>query len=93
MGEVRSLISETVNVMALTATATRDTRMAVCHKLGMVCPVIVSQVPNKPNIMYTVFSHPGTLEDTFGPRVEEIADIVLKPIELLSKVRHMKPVL
>ena len=72
LGEVRSLIPETVNVMALTATATRDTHMAVCRTLGMVCPVIVSQVPNKPNIMYTVISHPGTLEDTFTPLVEEI---------------------
>ena len=58
--------------MALTATATRDTRVAVCRKLGMVCPVIVSEVPNKPNIMYNVISHPGTLEDTFAPLVEEI---------------------
>ena len=72
VGEVRSLIPKTVHVMALTATATKETRKAVCRKLGMTDPVIVSQVPNRPNIRYTVVQSPGNIEDAFAPLVEQL---------------------
>ena len=72
VGEVCSLIPETVCVMALTATATVETRKAVCRKLGMVNPMIVCEVPNRPNIRYSVISTPGTLEEAFAPLVEQI---------------------
>ena len=69
---MRSLVPETVRIMALTATATKLTRCDVSKILGMVCPVVVSVSPNKPNIKYMVNGNPGTLEETFAPMVEEL---------------------
>ena len=46
LGEVRSLLPDGVHMMALTATATKDTQIAVCKKLH---PAVISQVPNRPN--------------------------------------------
>ena len=72
LGDVRSLIPDTVRVMALTATATRSTRQAVVKVLKMVSPVVVSVSPNKPNIKYVVKSNANSsLEETFAPLVEE----------------------
>ena len=69
LGEVRSLIPENVRMLALTATATIETRRAihVCKTLGMLNPVVVAESPNKPNIKYVVINKPGTLEETFEP--------------------------
>ena len=54
IGEVCSLVCESINVMALTATAT----CAVCHDvecvLGMKNPTIVVISPSKENIYYSV---------------------------------------
>ena len=59
-------------MMALTATATKATRISVCRTLGMVSPAIVSTPPNRPNIKYIVKANPGSLEEAFAPLVEEI---------------------
>lgn len=72
LGEVRSLIPQGVHVMALTATATKATRTAVCHKIGMVCPMVVWQLPNKLNIKYVVVLQPGAIEDVFTPLVDQL---------------------
>ena len=50
LGEIRSLIPSQVRVMTLTATATKATRHAVCHLLGMQSPHLVYKVPNRTNI-------------------------------------------
>ena len=72
LGEVRSLIPETVRIMALTATATKISRREICRTLGMTHPKVVSVSPNKPNIKYIVIFKPATLEETFAPLVEEV---------------------
>jgi ATP-dependent DNA helicase RecQ len=72
LGEVRSLIPETVRIMALTATATKQSRRDICRTLGMIKPKVVSASPNKPNIKYIIVFKPGTLEETFAPLVEEV---------------------
>ena len=72
LGEVRSLIPETVHIMALTATATKASRQAICQTLGMIRPKVVTVSPNRPNIKYVVYSKPGTLEEVFAPLVEEL---------------------
>jgi len=72
LGMVRSLIPQHVHVMALTATATKATRLAVCRVLGMPSPAIVYQVPNRVNIKYIVHTNPGTIEEAFSPLVDEI---------------------
>ena len=71
IGEVRSLLPDTVRIMALTATATTATRTAVCKLLGMVHPSIISRIPNKVNIKYVVHTD-NTLEEAFTPIVEEL---------------------
>ena len=54
LGEVRSLIPSSVNVMALTATATQSTRQAVIKHLNMQSPSIVYLPPTKTNVFYSV---------------------------------------
>lgn len=72
LGEVRSLVPETVHIMALTATATKASRQAICRTLGMIRPKVVTVSPNRPNIKYVVHSKPGTLEEVFASLVEEV---------------------
>lgn len=69
---MRSLIPERVRMMALTATATKTTRVAVCRTLGLVDPAVVQQMPNRQNIKYIVHTNPGTLQEEFAPLVEKI---------------------
>lgn len=72
LGEIRSLIPSNIQLMALTATATKRSRQAICRTLGMKKPVVVSQSPNKPNIFYELHSKSGSLEETLAPLVEEL---------------------
>lgn len=62
VGEVRSLIPAHVNVMALTATATRTTRERIIAKLCMEHPFILSLSPHKKNVAYFV-KKKSTIED------------------------------
>ena len=71
LGEVRSLIPKDVNVMALTATATRSLRGAVCKTLGMDNPVVVTVSPDKTNMVFSV-AHFESLETTFRPTMEKL---------------------
>ena len=66
IGEVRSLIPRGVNLMALTATATRSTRRRIIQSLCMENCYIVFKNPLKSNIMYEV-KPKTTLEDAFAP--------------------------
>ena len=54
LGEVWTIIPETTNVMALTATATNSTWASIIRILDMQSPTIVSVHPSKSNIMYYV---------------------------------------
>ena len=72
LGDVRSLIPETVHVMALTATATTTTRHEIIKTLRMVRPVVVAVTPNKPNIKYIVKGNQGSVEENFAGLVEEL---------------------
>ena len=60
--------------MALTATATTATRKAVCRKLGMLDPVIVTQIPNRPNIRYSIVNVQANknFEEIFAPLVDKL---------------------
>ncbi len=70
--DVCSLLPSNVNIMALTATATKASRRSICRVLGMTKPAIVSQSPNKPNIKYNILAKTGTIEEVFEPMVEEV---------------------
>ena len=56
IGEIRSILPESVHVMCLTATATTEVRKQVIAIVGLNNPKVFSVSPSKPNIVYTVKS-------------------------------------
>ena len=58
LDEVRSIIPETVRVMALTATATKTTRRFFIKSLSMQTPEIIYIPPARDNILYAVMDKP-----------------------------------
>ncbi len=68
LSEVRSIVPDTVNLMALTATATLATRKYVISNLCMQRPYIVDVPPAKCNITYYVGDKPpGGIATAFKP--------------------------
>ena len=59
LGEVRSIIPEYVNVMALTATTSVSTRKEIIKSLDMQNPVVVSVSPMKENILLCIEKDEG----------------------------------
>ena len=66
LGEIRCLIPPSINLLALTATATVTTRKKIQCILGMKDPVIIAVSPDKANMSYWVKER-GTIEETFAP--------------------------
>ena len=54
IGSLRSLLPSDVNVLALTATATKATFDCVCVRLSMKSPSIIGLSPHRSNIYYCV---------------------------------------
>lgn len=54
LGELRSIVPSSVNIMALTATASRTTRTFIFRSLGMLEPAVVYVSPQKKNMVYSV---------------------------------------
>ena len=54
IGNLRSIISQNVHVLALTATATSDFFTAVKKRLCLDCPTLVGVSPSRENIKYHV---------------------------------------
>ena len=73
VGEIRSIIPYDVHIMALTATATRNTRTDVIRMLSMKQCVIVSRSPHKRNIILDVKMKPE-LTAVLLPIVEELKE-------------------
>ena len=71
IGEIRSLIPNHVNVMALTATATRKLQSCIEDILGMNKPALVTITPCKANIMYGIGKY-KTIIETFSPILERL---------------------
>lgn len=72
LGEIRSIIPENVNVMALTATATKTTRTSIIKILDMQTPTVVSVHPCKDNIMYYV-REKSSISSSFSPICDKLA--------------------
>ena len=64
IGDLRSLVSSSVKVMALTATATAETFSTVTKQLSMWKPILVALSPCRVNIMYKV--HPKVSVQEFS---------------------------
>ena len=62
IGSIRSLIPNSVRILALTATATRDTLDCVSHSLSLEDPKIIGLPPNRSNIKYVVERSTGIAE-------------------------------
>ena len=73
IGEVRSLLPERVNIMALTATATTKLRINISRVIGMQNELVISRSPCKDNIMYEVADF-ATVEETFMPFATKLKD-------------------
>ena len=71
VGEIRSLVRESVNVMALTATATYRVRQDVERVLGMKHPVVYTLSPAKANIFYMV-KKCDSATNAFIPMLEQL---------------------
>jgi bloom syndrome protein len=52
--EIRSYLSADVNIIALTATATKSTFDTICSRLSLHNPLVVGCAPARPNISYVV---------------------------------------
>ena len=69
IGEVRSLVPSRVKLMALTATATKQTRDIVVSTLNLENPFILSVSPHKENIVFWVDQKSSSIEESFNPLV------------------------
>jgi len=72
ISEMRSIIPCDVNVMALTATATSQTRQKVCKSLSMEGCFVFSKSPNKRNIYYSVVEGPKMKQQVLKPLIDSI---------------------
>ena len=54
IGESRSLIPTSVNILALTVTATLETYHIICERLSMSDPCLIAPLPSRDNIRYQV---------------------------------------
>jgi len=72
IGEIRSILPPEVHVMALTATATRTLRYAVCATIGMRNPFVVAIPPCKRNLMYTVSTPVSSVQETLKPVIDRL---------------------
>ena len=68
---MRSVLPAGLNIMALTATATKTLRHSVSRTIGMCDPVVIAVPPCKKNIMYSVKAF-ESVADTFKPIVERL---------------------
>lgn len=69
---MRSLLPPSVHMLALTATATRNTRDRITETLGMHHPKVISVCPCKSNIFYSVAQF-TSLEDSFGTILHDLS--------------------
>ena len=74
IGEVRSLLPIGVNVMAVTATATKTIRYSVSKTIGLKSPYVITRSPSKKNLFYCVGVFNG-VEETFRPLARKLKNV------------------
>ena len=81
IGEVRSIIPQYVNVMALTATASKTMRRDIIQKLGMTNTKVINISPEKRNVFLAVKDKPSI--ENF---VEKVSVILLHERQSSNKL-------
>ena len=66
-----NLLHSSVNIMALTATASKKLRRDVSKIIGMRNELVVATLPSKTNITYTIVCF-SVIEETFEPIVKKL---------------------
>ena len=59
LGDIRSLLPSNIHIIALTATATKETLKVVSNRLSLESPVLVGCPPDRKNIFYNVQAMPS----------------------------------
>ena len=73
LGEIRSILSNKVNVMALTATAAKTLRADIIKGIEMKKPIVIAANPDKTNIRYEVVPY-VSLNKTFGVLANQLRE-------------------
>ena len=72
IGEVRSILPGGINIMALTATASKTLRYSVSKTIGLQNPFVLALSPCKKNLVYAVGKF-SNVTDTFQPMVDQLS--------------------
>ena len=90
LGSIRSLLPSNVNVLALTATATRETLKCVISRISMKNPVIIGLPPDRPNIKLSVYPCPTILRmcEWLAKELLEKRTAALKTVVFCRSLRH-----
>jgi bloom syndrome protein len=73
--DIRSILPSHVNIMALTATATKETYDVVCSRLSMKNPSVIGCAPNRDNIFYAL---------KLLPNMDEFAETISNNVKRLG---------
>ena len=71
LGELRAIVPANINMLALTATATKRLRTEICCTLGIKNPVAVEVSPDKPNVRLACNEF-TSISETLGPIAERL---------------------
>ena len=71
LGEVRSLLPEHVEIMALTTTATKMVQTYVANTCSMKKPIVIALSPCKANLIYNIGSL-TSIKQTFEPLLNHL---------------------
>lgn len=74
LDEIRSIVPESVHLMALTATATQSTRQCIIKSTNMQKPAIIYIPPVRNNIIYHVEDKPESISVAFKPIAERLTE-------------------
>ena len=89
-GNIRCLLPEKVNVLALTATATKETLECVICRLAMYQPIIIGLPPDRPNIKLIVKPYLSipTLCQQLSDELKEKRSLFPKTVIFCRSLKH-----
>ncbi len=91
LGEVRSLIPDRVHILALTPTASKNTRKAVIKRLNVKHPVVLPITPDKPNIVYAVVDK-TSMDDAVLPIARQLKKDGIRASKIIVYCRYHREV-